>query len=66
MSKFLTLYSWNTPNGNKPAILLEELKAAYGVNSIDYEVKPVNSGNNETKEEWYLKVVRLPLSRPSN
>ena len=31
----LVLYSWATPNGHKPQILLEELSAAY-------ELKPVN------------------------
>ncbi|MEM7101397.1 MAG: glutathione S-transferase N-terminal domain-containing protein [Pseudomonadota bacterium] len=30
-----TLYTWNTPNGQKPAILLEELK-------VDYDLVPIN------------------------
>ncbi|KZT50554.1 glutathione S-transferase [Calocera cornea HHB12733] len=42
MSKFLTLYTWGTPNGYKPSIYLEELKAAYGTDVIDYEAKPIN------------------------
>lgn len=35
-----TLYYWNTPNGHKPVILLEEL-------GIAYAVKPVNIGRGE-------------------
>jgi hypothetical protein len=36
MSKALLFYAAPTPNGHKVAIMLEELKAAYG-NVIDYE-----------------------------
>ena len=31
----ITLYAWNTPNGLKPAILLEELGLAYDIVPID-------------------------------
>ena len=30
-----TLYSWGTPNGMKPTILLEELKCAYRIQLVD-------------------------------
>ena len=30
-----TLYTWNTPNGQKPAILLEELQVAYELVPVD-------------------------------
>jgi len=56
-SKFLTLYTWTTPNGYKPSIYLEELKAAYGTAHIDYEAHPVNIGApNEQKQPWYIKI----------
>jgi len=56
MSKFLTYYTWGTPNGKKGTIYLEELVAAYGKEHIDYEAKPVHIGKNEQKEEWYIKI----------
>ncbi|GGI52926.1 glutathione binding-like protein [Oxalicibacterium solurbis] len=31
----LTLYTWSTPNGRKPLILLEELEVAYNVQPVD-------------------------------
>lgn len=33
----ITLHTWNTPNGQKPAILLEEL-------GLDYDIAPVDIG----------------------
>ena len=33
----LLLYTWKTPNGKKVTVFLEELKAAYGADVIDYE-----------------------------
>lgn len=33
--KMLTLHTWNTPNGLKPAILLEELGLNYEINMVD-------------------------------
>jgi len=45
----ITLYTWTTPNGRKPAILLEEL-------GVPYEVKPVNLGKNEQFSAEFLAV----------
>ncbi len=36
----ITLYTWTTPNGRKPAIMLEEIEMPYQVNAI-------NLGKNE-------------------
>lgn len=44
-----TLYYWNTPNGHKPVILLEEL-------GVPYEVKPVNIGRGEQFAPAFLQV----------
>lgn len=44
-----TLYYWNTPNGHKPVILLEEL-------GIAYDVRPVNIGRGEQFSPDFLKV----------
>ena len=35
--KPILLYSYGTPNGHKVTVFLEELKAAYGADVIDYE-----------------------------
>ena len=35
--KPLLLYTWKTPNGRKVSVFLEELKAAYGSEVVDYE-----------------------------
>ena len=45
----ITLYTWKTPNGRKPAIMLEELGWAY-------QVKPVNIGKDEQFAPAFLKV----------
>ena len=37
MSDSLKLYTFPTPNGTAASIFLEELKAAYGADVIDYE-----------------------------
>jgi len=44
-----TLYAWNTPNGQKPAILLEELGLAY-------DVVPVDIGQGAQNAKAFLKV----------
>jgi len=31
----MTLYTWKTPNGRKPAIMLEELRLGYAVKGVD-------------------------------
>ena len=49
----LRLYTAATTSGQKASILLEELKAAYGV---EYEVYPVNLSKNEQKEPWFLEI----------
>ena len=45
----ITLYTWTTPNGRKPSILLEEL-------GVPYAVRPVNIGKNEQFSPEFLKV----------
>lgn len=45
----ITLYTWTTPNGRKPAIMLEEL-------GWDYRVVPVNIGKGEQFAPEFLKV----------
>ncbi|KAK7056698.1 Glutathione S-transferase 2 [Paramarasmius palmivorus] len=52
-SKKLLLYGANTPNGKKPAIFLEELKAAYG---LEYEKYKIELSKNVQKEPWYIKL----------
>ncbi|KAF8524746.1 glutathione S-transferase-like protein [Gautieria morchelliformis] len=49
----LLLYTARTPNGTKPSILLEELKAAYG---LDYDYQALALSKKEQKEEWYIKI----------
>lgn len=41
----LKLYTWNTPNGQKPALLLEELELEYQVTMID-----ISAGNQFTDD----------------
>lgn len=45
----IELYTWTTPNGRKPAIMLEEL-------GLDYEVHPVDLGKDEQKDPAFLKI----------
>ena len=45
----ITLYTWTTPNGRKPSIMLEEL-------GWKYEVKPVNIGKNEQFSDEFLAI----------
>jgi GST-like protein len=45
----ITLYTWTTPNGRKPAIMLEELGWAY-------QLRPVNLGKNEQFDEGFLAI----------
>ncbi|KAF8987515.1 glutathione S-transferase [Cyathus striatus] len=54
MSKPLTLYTFPTPNGAQPAVLLEELKKADP--SLDYSVQRVEFGKGMQKEPWFLKL----------
>jgi GST-like protein len=45
----IELYTWGTPNGHKVSILLEEL-------GMDYTVHPVNIGQDEQFQPWFLKI----------
>lgn len=45
----LTLYTWNTPNGRKPLILLEEL-------GVPYNVQPVDIGKGEQFAADFLAI----------
>ncbi|KAL6308427.1 glutathione S-transferase [Sparassis latifolia] len=49
----LLLYTAGTPNGRKVSIMLEELKATYG---IDYDVHSIDISTNEQKEPWFIKL----------
>jgi len=44
-----TLYTSSTPNGTKISIALEEL-------GLNYDVRNIDIGKNEQKEEWFLKI----------
>lgn len=55
----LTLYYWNTPNGHKPVLLLEELGLAY-------DLLPVNIGRGEQFSDAFTAVnpnQRIPALR---
>jgi len=45
----ITLFTAGTPNGTKISIALEEL-------GLKYDVKAIDLGKNEQKEEWFLKI----------
>ena len=45
----LVLYTWATPNGHKPQILLEEL-------GVPYELKPVNILTGEQFTEDFRRI----------
>jgi GST-like protein len=45
----ITLYTWTTPNGRKPAIMLEEL-------GVDYRLKPVDISAGAQFERSYLAI----------
>ncbi|KAJ5643893.1 uncharacterized protein N7484_006400 [Penicillium longicatenatum] len=45
----ITLYTAQTPNGIKISIALEEL-------GLPYEVKSIDMGKNEQKEDWFLEI----------
>ncbi|WP_299165535.1 glutathione S-transferase N-terminal domain-containing protein [uncultured Tateyamaria sp.] len=44
-----TLYAWNTPNGQKPAVMLEEL-------GVPYDLVPINIERGEQTDPAFLKV----------
>ena len=45
----IDLYTWTTPNGRKPAIMLEEC-------GLPYEVHPVNIGKDEQFAPDFLRI----------
>ncbi|MGE0791495.1 MAG: glutathione S-transferase family protein [Sandaracinaceae bacterium] len=45
----ITLYTARTPNGWKASIALEEL-------GLPYEVRPIDLGAGQQKEEWFLRI----------
>lgn len=45
MSSDITLYTWNTANGVKISITLEEL-------GLSYKTEPIDIGKNIQKEEY--------------
>ncbi|KAK2626113.1 hypothetical protein QTJ16_004375 [Diplocarpon rosae] len=49
----IELLTFGTPNGHKASILLEELKAAYGV---QYTFQSINIMENIQKEPWFTKL----------
>jgi len=57
----LKLYSQGTPNGFAPAILLEELKDAYGGPDFEWIVMSIRDSDigkvhNQVKADWFLKI----------
>jgi len=58
----LTLYTFGTPNGLKPAITFEEL-------GLKYECHKVDITKNEQKEQWFLDINpngRIPALKDGN
>ncbi|KAJ5047446.1 uncharacterized protein L3040_003273 [Drepanopeziza brunnea f. sp. 'multigermtubi'] len=49
----IELLTFGTPNGHKASIILEELKAAYG---LQYTFQSINIMENIQKEPWFTKV----------
>lgn len=45
----ITLFTAATPNGRKASIMLEEC-------ALDYNVRPLELGSGEQKQEWYLQI----------
>ncbi|KAF7793578.1 hypothetical protein EIP86_004692 [Pleurotus ostreatoroseus] len=54
--KPILFYTWKTPNGHKVSVFLEELKAAYGADWIDYDVEQIDISKNIQKEDWFIKL----------
>ncbi|KAF2494750.1 glutathione S-transferase [Lophium mytilinum] len=52
-NKGIELLTFGTPNGFKVAILLEELKEAYG---IEYTTQTIDIYENVQKQAWYTKL----------
>jgi len=45
----IDLYTWNTPNGRKISIMLEEI-------GFEYTVHPIDIGKNDQFDEDFLKI----------
>ena len=45
----LTYYTFGTPNGHKPGIVLEEL-------GLDYKPETIDISKNVQKEDWFLAI----------
>ena len=45
----ITLYAWNTPNGRKASVTLEEME-------LPYTVKPINIGRDEQFAPEFLSI----------
>lgn len=45
----IELYTWNTPNGQKPAILLQEL-------NLPYDLKPIDIGAGDQHTSDFLRI----------
>ncbi|KAL0258174.1 hypothetical protein SLS55_007346 [Diplodia seriata] len=52
-NKGIELLTFGTPNGHKASIILEELKAKYG---LEYTVQSINIMENIQKEPWFTKL----------
>lgn len=52
-TKGIELLTFGTPNGHKASIILEELKAAYG---LEYTWQSINIMQNIQKEPWFTKL----------
>lgn len=50
----LVLLTAGTPNGHKPSIALEELKAVGAIPG--YVFKAISFSNSEQKEDWFMKI----------
>jgi GST-like protein len=58
----INLYAWDTPNGEKAVILLEELE-------VEYQLIPINILQGEQFEDWYLEIspsAKIPAATLSN
>lgn len=45
----IELYTWTTPNGYKPLVMLEEI-------GLPYEIRPVNIGTGDQQKPEYLRI----------
>lgn len=52
-NKGIELLTFQTPNGHKASILLEELKEKYG---LEYTFQSINIMENIQKEPWFTKL----------